>query len=102
MLTVSILRVLACTTCHTEFPREKFQESRARLKPAWAAFLADAIASGVLDTENPKELREWGMKTNPDGDVDLPDAPYTTFRYPACPTCLGNPPATINGTKTVG
>jgi NAD-dependent deacetylase sirtuin 4 len=43
------------------------------------------LASGALDTENPIERRKKGLKANPDGDVDVPDAPYTTFRYPACP-----------------
>jgi NAD-dependent deacetylase sirtuin 4 len=50
------------------------------------------IASGALDTENPEERRKRGLKTNPDGDVDVKDAQYSTFRYPACPTCLANPP----------
>lgn len=50
------------------------------------------LASGALDTENPAERRKRGLKTNPDGDVDIPDAPYTTFRYPACPVCLEKPP----------
>ena len=57
------------------------------------------IAAGALDTENPDERRKKGLKTNPDGDVDLPDAPYSTFRYPACPTCLANPPSLAGGTK---
>lgn len=46
------------------------------------------LATGALDTENPDERRKRGFKSNPDGDVDIPGAPYTTFRYPACPTCL--------------
>lgn len=50
------------------------------------------LASGALDTENPDERRKKGLKANPDGDVDVPDAPYTTFRYPACPVCLEKPP----------
>jgi NAD-dependent deacetylase sirtuin 4 len=94
------LRALTCTTCHNDLPREAFQQSLARLNPAWAAFLTEAIASGALDTENPAERTVRGMKTNPDGDVDLPGAPYTTFRYPACPHCLANPPMTGDGTKT--
>ena len=65
----------------------------------WAAFLAELLASGALDTENPAERRAKGLRTNPDGDVDLPEAPYTTFRYPACPTCLANPPILENGNK---
>ncbi|OAX77822.1 hypothetical protein ACJ72_07874 [Emergomyces africanus] len=35
---------------------------------------------------------------NPDGDVDLPNAPYTKFRYPPCPHCLENPPVLKDGT----
>lgn len=93
------LRSLVCTSCHNEFPRDVFQEDLARLNPAWAAFLAEAIASGALDTENPEERRARGMRTNPDGDVDLPDAPYTTFRYPACQHCLANPPPAPDGTR---
>ncbi|KAG9234258.1 DHS-like NAD/FAD-binding domain-containing protein [Amylocarpus encephaloides] len=94
------LRALTCVTCHNDLPREAFQESLARLNPAWAAFLAEAIASGALDTENPEERRAKGMKTNPDGDVDLPGAPYSTFRYPACPHCLANPPISGDDTQT--
>lgn len=94
------LRALTSVTCHNDLPREAFQESLAKLNPAWAAFLAEAIASGALDTENPDERRARGMKTNPDGDVDLPGAPYSTFRYPACPHCLANPPIAGDGIQT--
>lgn len=93
------LRSLVCTSCHEEFPRDVFQEDLARLNPAWAAFLVEAIASGALETENPAERRAKGMRTNPDGDVDLPNAPYTTFRYPACQRCLANPPLAPDGTR---
>ncbi|CZT52535.1 related to sirtuin type 4 [Rhynchosporium secalis] len=95
------LRSLTCVTCHNDLPRETFQESLARLNPAWAAFLMEAIESGALNTENPDERRAKGMKTNPDGDVDLPGAPYTTFRYPACPRCLANPPTAGDGKQTI-
>lgn len=93
------LRSLVCTSCHHEFPRDVFQEDLARLNPAWAAFLTEAIASGALETENPAERRAKGIRTNPDGDVDLPDAPYTTFRYPACQRCLASPPVAPDGTR---
>ncbi|KAJ4391744.1 hypothetical protein N0V93_005364 [Gnomoniopsis smithogilvyi] len=93
------LRSLVCTSCHSEFSREVFQEDLKRLNPAWAAFLVEALASGALDTENPTERRALGIKTNPDGDVDLPDAPYTTFRYPACQKCLTSPPTAPDGTQ---
>lgn len=95
------LRALTCVTCHNDLPRETFQEALARLNPAWAAFLEEAIASGAMDTENPDERRAKGMKTNPDGDVDLPGAPYTTFRYPACPHCLAQPPKAADGSQAV-
>ncbi|PBP28617.1 Sir2 family protein [Diplocarpon rosae] len=95
------LRALTCVSCHNDLPREAFQEALSRLNPAWAAFLVEAIESGALDTENPDERRAKGMRTNPDGDVDLPGAPYTTFRYPACPHCLANPPIAGDGTQTI-
>ncbi|RDL40624.1 uncharacterized protein BP5553_00603 [Venustampulla echinocandica] len=95
------LRALRCVTCHNDLPRETFQESLASLNPAWAEFLTEVIASGALDTENPAERSARGVKTNPDGDVDIPGAPYSTFRYPACPRCLANPPISGDGTQTI-
>jgi NAD+-dependent protein deacetylase sirtuin 4 len=95
------LRACVCASCHEEIPRDGFQNELARLNPAWYAFLQESLASGALDTENPDERRAKGMKTNPDGDVDLPGAPYTTFRYPACPRCFTNPPPTENGTRAI-
>lgn len=95
------LRALVCTSCHEELPRDAFQDELARLNPTWAAFLQEITASGALDTENPDERRRRGMRTNPDGDVDLPDAPYNTFRYPACPRCLANPPTLAGGASAV-
>ncbi len=92
------LRSAVCLSCRNEFPRDTFQDALARLNPAWAAFLAEVIASGALETEDPAERRARGLRTNPDGDVDLPGAPYTTFRYPACPNCLARPPASEDGT----
>lgn len=94
------LRALTCVTCHNDLPREAFQDALSRLNPAWAEFLAEAVASGALDTEDPDKRRARGMKTNPDGDVDLPGAPYSTFRYPACPRCLARPPIALDGTQT--
>ncbi|KAI9798063.1 MAG: hypothetical protein M1833_004960 [Piccolia ochrophora] len=93
------LRSLVCLSCRTHLPRSTFQDSLSSLNPTWATFLASALASGALETENPEDRRAKGMKTNPDGDVDLPDAPYSTFRYPACPTCLANPPKGADGSR---
>lgn len=91
------LRSLVCINCHNHLSRSEFQKSLSKLNPVWAAFLAEMLVVGALDTENPAERRKKGLKTNPDGDVDLPNAPYSTFRYPACPTCLENPPALPDG-----
>jgi NAD-dependent deacetylase sirtuin 4 len=57
------------------------------------------LSTGALDTENPTERRARGLKSNPDGDVDVPGAPYTTFRYPACPRCLSDPPVLADGKR---
>ncbi|KAF5668510.1 sirtuin type 4 [Fusarium circinatum] len=86
------LRAVVCTTCRNEFSRDEFQEKLSTLNPKWAELLERALKSGALDTEDPVERRFKGLKVNPDGDVDLPDAPYTTFRYPSCPKCLSSPP----------
>lgn len=55
---------------------------------------------GALDTENPDERNILGLRTNPDGDVDLPNAPFSAFRYPACPTCLEDPPQLADGKRS--
>ncbi|KAI4652743.1 uncharacterized protein J4E78_007570 [Alternaria triticimaculans] len=93
------LRNLVCLTCRNEYSRRAFQSQLTTLNPSWAAFLAEMIESGALDTENPDERRKKGLKSNPDGDVDVPNAPYTTFRYPPCPTCLEKPPKRADGGK---
>ncbi|KAF1992027.1 DHS-like NAD/FAD-binding domain-containing protein [Aulographum hederae CBS 113979] len=93
------LRSLVCLSCRTEYPRSTFQQQLAQLNPAWSDFLQEMLRTGALDTENPDERRRKGYRTNPDGDVDIPDAPYSTFRYPACPTCLASPPLAPDGTK---
>lgn len=86
------LRSNVCLSCRTEYDRAKFQSELAALNPPWAAFLAEMLESGALATENPDERRRRGLKTNPDGDVDVPGVEYSTFRYPACPVCLVHPP----------
>ena len=90
------LRSTVCLSCRTEYNREHFQKDLSDLNPAWSAFLAEMLESGALTTENPEERRRRGLKTNPDGDVDVPGVEYGTFRYPACPVCLAKPP---EGTK---
>jgi NAD-dependent SIR2 family protein deacetylase len=95
------LRSTVCTTCRSEFSRDEFQDQLARLNPRWADLLREALASGALDSEDPEARRFKGLKTNPDGDVDLPDAPYTTFRYPPCPKCLSSPPVKPDGHRHI-
>lgn len=93
------LRSLVCLSCKRLMDREAFQAKLAALNPTWAAFLQELLESGALDTEDPAERRRKGFKTNPDGDADVPGAPYTTFRYPACPHCLQRPPILSDGSK---
>ena len=93
------LRALVCLNCRQMMPRDEFQSWLSRLNPAWATFLAELLENGALDTENPDERRQKGYRTNPDGDADVPGAPYTTFRYPACPTCLRRAPILPDGSK---
>ncbi len=85
------LRTVVCTSCRSELDRNEFQQELARLNPRWDAFLGEALKTGALGSEDPADRNRRGIKTNPDGDVDLPDAPYTTFRYPPCPKCLEKP-----------
>ncbi|KAL6715701.1 hypothetical protein ACLMJK_006662 [Lecanora helva] len=94
------LRKIICIHCHNELSRDEFQRSLSSLNPEWATFLEEMLEKGALDSENPAERRAKGLKSNPDGDVDVPNAPYTTFRYPACPTCLANPPISPDGSVT--
>lgn len=86
------LRSTVCLSCRTEYSRDDFQSDLSALNPSWAAFLAEMLESGALTTEHPEERRLKGLKTNPDGDVDVPGVNYGTFRYPPCPVCLANPP----------
>ncbi|KAL1837483.1 hypothetical protein VTJ49DRAFT_3744 [Mycothermus thermophilus] len=75
------LRAVVCVTCRNEMAREEMQGELARLNPRWDEFLRAAVTEGA-----------HAIRTNPDGDAEVPGAPYTTFRYPACPTCLRDPP----------
>jgi NAD+-dependent protein deacetylase sirtuin 4 len=93
------LRSLVCINCNQLMPRDQFQQALSQLNPAWATFLEELLRSGALDTENPEERRKKGYRTNPDGDADVPNAPYTTFRYPACPACLTTPPKLRDGSS---
>ena len=93
------LRALVCVSCKQLMPRDEFQNELRKLNPAWAEFLADLLKTGALDTENPEERKKLGYRTNPDGDADVPGAPYTTFRYPACPKCLKRAPILKDGSK---
>ncbi len=90
-----------CIHCGNQFPRKDFQQSLSSLNPTWAGFLADLLETGALDSEHPEERRAKGLRSNPDGDVDVPGAPYTTFRYPACLTCLKNPPLLPDGSRSI-
>ena len=58
------------------------------------------LVAGALDSENPAERKAKGLRSNPDGDADVPNAPFSTFRYPACPSCLSKPPFLADGSKS--
>lgn len=84
------LRSLVCLTCRNEYSRLSFQDELSKLNPPWEGFLQEMLASGALTTEDPDERRAKGLRTNPDGDVDVGGVDHSTFRYPACPTCLSD------------
>lgn len=105
------LRAVVCMTCGRESDRDAFQAELARLNPAWAEFLARAMREGAFDRQTvvgtahgegvgPAEGERspgTAIRTNPDGDVDVPGAPYCTFRYPPCPSCLAGLPPLSHG-----
>ena len=93
------LRTTVCLTCRTEYDRDRFQTDLSALNPQWHAFLAEMLRSGALTTEDPSKRHRLGLKTNPDGDVDVPGVEYGTFRYPACPKCLSNPKLAAEGKR---
>nr|KMM70216.1 NAD-dependent deacetylase sirtuin-4 [Coccidioides posadasii RMSCC 3488] len=79
------LRSIVCVNCRHMMSRESFQESLLRLNPAWSEFLARVMESGALKTDVSEEQRQKGLRVNPDGDVEIPGAHYSDFRYPPCP-----------------
>lgn len=93
------LRTAVCLSCRKEYDRVNFQKDLSALNPAWAEFLDRMLESGALTTENPEERRAKGLKTNPDGDVDIPGVEYNTFKYPPCPSCVNKPP-TVEGEQS--
>lgn len=93
------LRSVVCLSCRHSIPRSDYQENLASLNPSWAEFLHKVAISDGFSSQNSKVLCEKGLQINPDGDVDLADAPYASFRYPACPKCLVQPPRLADGTQ---
>ena len=81
------LRTLTCLTCRSLYPRVEFQKTLAKLNPKWAEFLRTVAEAGTSDGD---DRREESIRANPDGDVEVPGAPYTKFRYPPCPKCLNS------------
>ncbi|KAI5926374.1 SIR2 family histone deacetylase-like protein [Camillea tinctor] len=99
------LRSCVCMSCHTEFPRDAFQDDLARLNPEWASVLGRILASGVLDEDiperNSKTRDAIGVWINPDGDLHVEGMAEKTFRYPPCPKCLRDPPVLPDGSRAV-
>jgi NAD-dependent deacetylase sirtuin 4 len=75
-------------TCSHKHPRHAFQSAAATLNPSWADLLSNLLESGALTTDDPQVQAARGLRTNPDGDVDLPGLRYADFKYPACPRCV--------------
>ncbi|CAO1627978.1 unnamed protein product [Jaminaea pallidilutea] len=63
--------------CGFRGSRRSFQEVVEEINPRWHAFAQEMRA------------KRTEPKTNPDGDVDLGDADYSSFHYPSCPNCGG-------------
>ncbi|KAK2738492.1 hypothetical protein FQN57_007007 [Myotisia sp. PD_48] len=91
------LRSVICVSCRETLPRDEFQERLLSLNPPWADLMNRILETGALRAETVEQEREKGLRMNPDGDVDVPGAHYSTFRYPACPRCLANPPVLADG-----
>lgn len=75
------LREVVCLHCRHRVKRGVYQEVLRELNPHWAA----------LENGNAP------LRMNPDGDVDLPGAEYTGFRYAPCPKCLGSHGVEVDG-----
>ncbi|KAK2864999.1 hypothetical protein FQN49_004007 [Arthroderma sp. PD_2] len=95
------LRSVICVSCRHKIPRAEYQESLSALNPPWAEFFNRITESGALNADNVEQQRKLGLKLNPDGDVDLSNAHYSDFRYPACPRCLENPPFRPDGSRGI-
>jgi len=60
--------VVRCMSCERRIPRSDYQGALVDLNPGWI---------------------EPGARAAPDGDADLADRDYTSFRVPDCPACGG-------------
>jgi NAD-dependent SIR2 family protein deacetylase len=64
---------IECLECRIVFSRAAFQEELERLNPAWVPEPAGS-----------------GERARPDGDVELAETDYSSFRVPHCPSCAGD------------
>lgn len=84
------LHKVVCLDCTEMIHRREVQDHMRQLNPAWVSL--------ELPTRSTTEGRRE-IKTNPDGDVDLPQSSgvtYETFRYPACRKCVVDGTAEID------
>ena len=70
-----IYQKVSCKHGHV-IDRNTFQDWLGAANPKWEQFVEDLERTG-------RKLR-----TNPDGDVEIPGAAYDEFVVPDCPTCM--------------
>ncbi|KHJ35900.1 putative sir2 family protein [Erysiphe necator] len=93
------LREVRCISCNKRYSRSEFQGQLEKLNPIWKDFFDEALNSEAFQDNGSFRRKPRGFSTNPDGDVDIPGAPYSTFRYPACQNCLSNPLMENDGSR---
>ncbi|BFZ56806.1 hypothetical protein PYCC9005_003854 [Savitreella phatthalungensis] len=94
------LHDVVCLSCGHSVSRRSLQDELRRLNSAWRfleAPLHEDLDGKSLSRDEAREAtrrsisKQAAIRTNPDGDVDLPGnagVHYEDFRYPACPHCL--------------
>jgi NAD-dependent deacetylase sirtuin 4 len=75
------LREIVCLGCGHKLSRTEFQRLLAGLNPEWVRLMKQGRVE---------------VRTNPDGDVDVPGVEYAQFQYPPCPKCMQRHPGVVD------